>query len=531
MNVKNLFNAYKVVVILTVVYLFFTLWRNSFGLFPGMNDPCFYHKLAENISKGRGLVIDFIWHYGIKPDAVIHPIDNVWHPLSALIIAPFYYVLGVSRLAGQLPVLLLHLVLCIAIYFFCTEHLKSRTAAFFSCMVFIVHSTLADIRLSGGTSEGFLLFFVFFTCLFLGKWLLTDNRIHLFAAAFCGGLAYLSRNEGGLTLLLVVSVFLYSRFFLKSQRDTTNRAYLLLLIAVVIFFLVASPWELRNRILYGSQANAGKYNYLLSNHYYDCWSYSKEFTVSSFLAYGPKRILHRLFTSYGLKIDLFVERTSWPVLIFLMLGFLKYFRNRAFFPAFAYFVISYIIMGAVNSVGFQGGWNGIYLMLPFIIPLAIGGIFYFSEQLTPNRKAGRIISIILASFVFIYHIGLAYKAYHLYNKSPKTIELMEVLKTWAAENDTQDSVVFTYDPINIHYYTGLKTIMIPTNEPVEVIFECMDRYKPDYLLLAGSYHQTLNDLYYGKDDYGRFKLVYERDLASRWGELGERLMIFRISYD
>ena len=83
---------------------------------PGHADPAFYYTLATNIAQGRGLVIDYIWHYLGDVDALTHAACDYWPPLTSVIMSVFLSLFGQSFFAAILPAALCGSLLALLAY-------------------------------------------------------------------------------------------------------------------------------------------------------------------------------------------------------------------------------------------------------------------------------------------------------------------------------------------------------------------------------------------------------------------------------
>lgn len=70
------------------------------------------------------------------------------------------------------------------------------------------------------------------------------------------------------------------------------------------------------------------------------------------------------------------------------------------------------------------------------------------------------------------------------------------------------AVVVTGDPPGFTYHSGLPAIATP-NEPPAVLLEAAQQYEARYLLLDADRPAPLNDLYEGRDESIRLRLVHD----------------------
>lgn len=513
-------------------YVVISLWRIHVTPFLIHGDACWYDMVARNLAQGRGLVEDCVWYFSIPFTTVSHPIGNLFNPLVPIILSLFYKGFGISEFVGTMPVFLMDGILCLAIFVFCWYRFRSLTIAIFSSLIFTSHQFLLALRGGGGFPESYLMFFVALCCFALIRaW--DGHRLYYLAAALLGALAYLSRNEGGHSFVVICALFAWKELWLpwKSKAPLPRSTYLIGLGIPILFFAVVMPWEIRNHHLFGDYANAAKYNFFITRDYQDIWSYSQTFSVSQFLAMGWKKLATIFLTSYYYKLETFFEITSWPLLMFLPMAWFSLRGQRWPIPVLIYFFYSYIAMGALNHVSQNSGWNGVFVFLPFWIPMAVSGLQYYLHSLMTNRRHATFCTIAFCSFIFLFHLGDSVRRVHRYQKSGGDANKMMVqaVQNWFQETKTPPpTTAMTHFSYVYTYFSGIPSVKIPTNDPLEKVWEVADKYQCSHLLLMGNNEAVFRNIYQGTQQDSRLRLLGTIPYRVTVGDGGDKILIFQI---
>lgn len=512
-------------------YLLVSWWGIQVSPFPGHGDGSWYDGVARNFAAGRGLTEDCLWHFAIPRDTVSGPIGNYWNPLVPLILGTFYKVFGVSNFIGVLPALLMDAAVALFIFFFAYRRFGSKEIAAFSFLLYSVHTYVWTARAGGGTPETFLAFFVALTTFSLIAAWEGKRRGYILAGLF-GALAYLSRNEGGMSLLAILFLFFFREIYQGRWLNRTRpRAFGILGAALATFALVVAPWEIRNRMLFGEAANAAKTTYFFVEVWDDVWSYSRELSFQHYLALGWKKILTIKLSSYVYKIEMFTHTTSWPILMFIPSGLLAASTLTWIFPVMAYFLISFLVMGFLNSVGQQGGWNGIAVFLPIWIPLAVAGSYSFFEKATKSPIKSRWCAFGACFVMVLYHLAINVRVAHHYKEAGNLNQApMLLVQNWLRNNLPKDEkpIVMTSFPHQMAYFTGIPSVIIPTNDPPEIIQQVAHKFGAKYLVLMGDQTRALSALYKKKATLPAFTLLADIPFPAGKGAIGDPISIYRI---
>ncbi|HKE97823.1 MAG TPA: hypothetical protein VKG45_02670 [Actinomycetes bacterium] len=184
--------------------------------FAGHADPSFYYQLARNLAQGRGLTVDFVWHYLTMPPDVHHYALDYWQPLPSLLLAAAMRAGGDTRLATALTATVLAAALVPV-----AAALLARTLSGHALVPPVAMGLTALVpQLSsfsvGAESGPFYAVFVLLTlALACAR---TRSRLRWPLAGITAGGAYLCRNDG-LLLIALLAVALAARALAAWRRD------------------------------------------------------------------------------------------------------------------------------------------------------------------------------------------------------------------------------------------------------------------------------------------------------------------------
>ncbi len=518
---------------LSLIYMGVSLWRASVSPFPAHGDGCWYDMVARNLASGRGFTENCVWHFALLRDTVTGPIGNYWNPLVPIIVAGFYKLFGVYSLTPILPVLLMDWIVALVMFRFALQRFHSLPIATFSFLVFTLHPVLLSARAGGGAPESFLLFFVTLFSLSLIHASETGRARWYFACGLLGGFAYLARNEGGMSLLALGTVFLWREVWHK-RFALTNRSHAwgVLIAAVAAFFLVTLPWEIRNHAVWGDSANAAKYRFFFCRDYWDVWSYEQVSTLQNYWNMGLGWILKTKLTSYLYKLDWWAEATSWPLLLFLVPGWIAAKDQNWKTPVAIYFWITFAVMGFLNSVSQQAGWNGVSVYLPFLILLSVRGIFFVAEQLLITHKKVLVTGSAIALGLVLYQASDNVRFFHRLNKiggDPKQVTIQSVGDWFARHPSAKPPVVMIHFALEFTYYTGIPSVRIPTHDSLDSVVALAQKYQATHLVLVGAQSPTMAGLYSGQRD-PRFRLIEAVPYDIRMENGGSEIQFYEIKH-
>lgn len=167
---------------------------------PGHGDPSHYYSAARNFSQGRGLVVDYVWHFFSPPTTIPSPSWDYWMPLSSVLSGGAMWLFGASTFAATIPVLLGGIGLIVVSYFLALHLQLSQRAAL---VVASLVAVFPNLHTFGIIPEATVIWAALanLALLLLVK-ATTDDRLRWFAlAGLVAGLAMLTRANGSLLII------------------------------------------------------------------------------------------------------------------------------------------------------------------------------------------------------------------------------------------------------------------------------------------------------------------------------------------
>ncbi|HEY6837882.1 MAG TPA: glycosyltransferase family 39 protein [Geobacteraceae bacterium] len=218
------------------------LWRRPTA--PGVTmDGVTYLQIARNVLGGKGLGWQALWAA----------------PLHSLLIALTSYLTGIRDLAVAAGIVapVMGFLLVLAVYFLAAELFDRRTAVVAACLT-ALFPQLLTISFSTEAEVTYTFFLTFAVALFTRS---VMRRSYVFAllAGVSFALAYLSRSEGFLVMLLVLAAAAVP----EGRQLLRGRTLRLSVVAFLVFVLTALPYLVFLKQHYGTWVVSPKASYVL----------------------------------------------------------------------------------------------------------------------------------------------------------------------------------------------------------------------------------------------------------------------------
>jgi len=492
--------------------------------FPGIADPTHYYTVAENLVDGRGFQVDYIWHYLVPTEQITHAANDYWAPLPALVMAGALLLGGKSLLAALIPSILLGL----AVVWLTWELAKALSA---SGAPLTPQSSSRDRSLDAASkpaqrssANGTGAYYAAGLSLFLPALfffsLRTDTAIYyaafanlallgmvkgmqsprfFFLAAAGAALAPLCRLDGVLlAVVLVVAVLVSSH----------RRKWLYLLLALLLYLVILSPWLVDNLTSFGTLLPPGSSRTAFLTDYEELYSYSTELSLPRYLSWGAGNIFWSKARA-ALQTPLILGEVLGPLLsILALLGLLIVLaddslrrRWRRYLPPLFFLALLFAFYIGIATFPAEHGsfLKSVVALAPFLIIMAVAAL----ERLVPSKTARILIVLLLA--VILLGGGWRQLVNTTADETARYGQLVEVGEFLRQEGAGPDTVVMTRYPWDVYYATHLRAIQIP-NEDLETILAVARRYGADYLLLPAP-REALTAIYAGSETDPRLQLV------------------------
>jgi 4-amino-4-deoxy-L-arabinose transferase-like glycosyltransferase len=464
--------------------------------FPGIADPTHYYTVAENLVDGRGFQVDYIWHYLVPAESITHTAKDYWAPLPALVMAGALLLGGKSLLVALIPSVLLGL----AVAWLTRELAKalgaSEAVAYYAAGLSLFLPALFFFSLRTDTA---IYYAAFANLALLGMVKGMQSPRFFFLAAAGAALAPLCRLDGVLlAAVLVVAVLVSSH----------RRKWLYLLLALLLYLIILSPWLVDNLTSFGTLLPPGSSRTAFLTDYEEIYSYSTELSLGRYLSWGGGNIFWSKARAV-LQTPLILGEVLGPLLsILAVLGLLVALadaslrrRWRRYLPALLFLgLLLAFYMGVATFPAEHGSFlKSVVALAPFLIIMAVAAL----ERLVPSKTACILIVLLLA--VVLLGGGWRQVINTMADETARYGQLVEVGEFLRQEGVGPDTVIMTRYPWDVYYATRLRAIQIP-NEDLETILAVAQRYGADYLLLPAP-RAALTGICAGSESDPRLQLV------------------------
>ncbi len=483
---------------------------------PGYMDGFYYYHVGRNLYLGRGFVEDVIWNWLNPPPAITHPSNDYWMPLTSVLIAGAFALLGESFRAAQLPSLVASAALPVFAY-----HLAGRVwpapAAWPRLWAAVITGAGGSYFIYWHGTDNFAVFgLTGALTLYLARDLPTAGRWGAVGAGVMSGLAYLARPDGPL-LLAVVAGWACR----PGTKAALGRRVGLVGLALLGFGLAAAPWWARNLLAFGTPLPGGGFKVAWLREYNEVFSYGLELGPAYYLGWGLGPILRS-------KLQAGVENLKYPLNLSLVLllpfGLLGAYRLRplpAFALAWAYLAVLYAVLTLVFTFPSPRGTllhSGV-VGLPFFgvaaalgLEEAIRRAARYRPRWEPERAVRNIGLIVIGGFVAA-SVGLGIRAAGEWDVR---FRAYEAVAAWFRQQGLADPVMVV-DPPGYYYSSGTPAVVVANND-LETTWQVCRRYGVKYLLLEPAFPEPWLPLWKDPEASPRFKAV---------GQVGE-VKIFRV---
>ena len=464
---------------------------------PGHGDQAFYLTLAENLADGRGFEVDYIWNYLSQPENIPCFSNDYWMPLTAVIISLSLSIFGKSLIIALLPSILFGLTLSVIAYFIGKTYLSSRFVIYYSSAVVLFIPALFKYSLLTDSTI-FYAVFVSLSLLFTTKGMKKPGYFLL--SAICACLAHLTRQDG----VLLVPILIFAMLISPYRRKTK---YMILVTSMVLYVIILLPLLIGNYKTFGALFPPGPFKTIFLTEYEDIYSYSKELSLRTYLAWGLPNILLSKIKIGLYNIKTLFELSGYFICIFAFVGIFETVISRdkkrqIYFPFLLYLLLLYFFYSLIAT--FPSSYGGFYRsamsLIPFFLVISMDTIW----RHIPSKQTVFLIVILITT---VFMANSIYSARKMIITNSKINQQLTQLKD-VLQNDIKadsEAVIMTRGPWEVFYTTGYKTIQIP-NENIDTIYEVALKYGADYLLLPAP-RKALEDIYSGTRVDARFKLI------------------------
>lgn len=503
---------------------------------PGYMDAAYNYDIALNLARGQGLVEPFLWNYLDNPDGLPHPSHLYWMPLPTILAWVGLILLGQTYRAAQVPFAILSAVLPLVSYWAAVQTTGRRRYGWLAGLLTCFSGFYLPYW---GHTDNFTPFAVAGSLSLVAAW--QAGRVRemphetgsgklpipaplrklggagswALAAGALAGLAHLSRADGPLLLIAIGVVWgksLISNLpWRVGQRRLEIRDFLLVILG---YLLVMLPWFARNWMVVGTPLPTVGTQTIWLTTYDDLFSYGRELSPQTYLAWGWNNILGSKLDALWLNTQRVIAELGMVFLAPLIpIGWWRLRRHLLYQLAACYGALLFLGMTFVFT--FPGPRGGLFhsggALLPFIFTIALVGLDAVVEWVAARRRewdAPRakqvfgigVIGLALLVSGFVYYQGVIVGMRWRGGNAPYSH-----LDQWLEAQDQTEAIVMVGDPPGYWYHSGGPSIVVP-NEPVETVLAVADRYGARYLVLDRNRPTPLASFYEGRETHPRLHL-------------------------
>ncbi|GAB4536638.1 MAG: hypothetical protein Kow0063_22400 [Anaerolineae bacterium] len=499
---------------------------------PGYMDAAYSYDIALNLARGQGFVEPFLWNYLDDPAGLSHPSHLYWMPLPTILAWIGIALLGESYRSAQIPFAILAALLPLVSYGVALQVTGRRRHGWLAGLLTLFSGFYMPYW---SHTDNFAPFALAGSLSLVAAWQAGQARekklkagVWALAAGALAGLAHLSRADGPLLLVAILMASgkwqmanLKSQISnLKSQitnlkSQITNRKSWHLMFVVLGYMLAMLPWFIRNWLVIGAPLPAAGAQTIWLTTYDDLFSYGRELSLQTYLAWGWANILRSKLDALWLNLQTLLAVLGMVFLAPLApVGWWRLRWHPLLRLAAWYGLLLFLAMTFVFT--FPGPRGGLFhsggALLPFIFTAAAAGLDAWVEWAATRRRGW---DLRLARQVFgagVVGMALLVSAFVYYQKLVVDPAWRQGalsythLAEWLESEGQAEAVVMVGDPPGYWYYSGGPSIVVP-NEPLETVLAVADRYGARYLVLDRNRPRPLAALYEGEETHPRLSLV------------------------
>jgi len=450
-------------------------------------DEMNYVQLAKNLYYGEGYTVTFInFLYLSSP---FGSPDFYWPPLLPYVIYLFYIVFGVSDFSAKLVSVIFGSLLVIPIYFL-GKQLFNEKIGFLCALLVTVSRNL--VLFSIQVNADIPLVFFLTTCVYWNiKSTENANLKYCLLSGLFFGLAYLARFSA----IIFLPILLFNLLYLGKTKKKVYSFFLF----VASFFVIISPWLIRNVLLTGSPFFSEKgiplASYILGG------SYEENFfgltappsPIQLFLE-NPFGVISKWLIGIYLEYKVFPQYLT-PLLFVLgciggivsldkwqqrLILFLLIFTNVAFYGIAIY----------AGRIGAVSRYN--LVIYPFFFIFCARGILKLQELIPKNFLDIRIKNIhVKRHIITIVVIIIVIEAFATVAGNIIRFEWqndsLELYKAglWLKDNTTPEAILMSRQDTTA-YYAERRSVRLPFGN-FSTIMNVAKKYTVQYIIIDERY--------------------------------------------
>lgn len=460
---------------------------------PPYLDPAYYELVARRLVAGDGFTTPALWSFlevggRLPADASLPVPSNAhWMPLTSIVAAASMALLGPSRLAAELPMILAGAALVPLTMIVAWELWGSRRTALLSGILAIF---AGPMLVYVPTVDSFAIFGLGgFAALYGSRRVLgPGGDARWMAVAGAGvGLAAMTRIDGTLLAVAPAVAWLIRRRVGPWRVDLPPLSWGWAIACGAVAVAIVLPWLMRQQGVFGTPLPSAGGHTLWITTFNEQFSIGHPVGPQSYFALGWPAIIGQKLESWGLLIGRTAVLLGGTFLFPFAYGLWRERRRAELAPFLVYFLVLFLVMGGLFTLHApMGAWyHSAWAWLPFAIPLAVGAFVpaaaAIGRWLPIFSRARNQRFLLSAATVGALALSLVGSA-SLVRSWTAAGQRIEVAAAYLAEQASPTDIVMHVNAPAIALATGLRAIAAPF-DPYAVIEEVVRAYEVDWVVV------------------------------------------------
>jgi hypothetical protein len=347
-----------------------------------------------------------------------------------------------------------------------------------------------------------------------------------FAGGAASGLMFMTRADGILWLIMMVSAILFQFLFPiqvapgKNSLDSSLRPWIAFLVCVGAFLIVAFPWFFRNWQVFGTVFAPGSSRTLWLTRYDELFSYpADQLTLTRWIDSGLGKIFQVRAWALGLNaVTAFAVQGVIFLLPLVLAGMKVRLKDWRVMIGGAGWLLMFLVMTLIFPLqGARGGFfhagAGFQTLIWALVPVGLSEFVSWGKRnrnWNPGAALPRfgisvvVMTLLLTGVVSWQRLGGAPGALAAWGaKERRYVQVEAYLDEF---NRGVDSAIMVNNPPGYYAVNGRQAIVIPDGGLVEVL-AAGKKFGADYLVLDKDYPQGLNDIFMQAGDQPGLKYL------------------------
>lgn len=460
---------------------------------PPYLDPAYYELVARRLVAGEGFTTQALWSFlevggRLPADASLPvPSNGHWMPLTSIVAAASMTLIGTSRLAAELPMILAGAALVPLTALVGWELWRSRQVALLSGILALFAGPMLVLV---PLVESFAIFGLGgFAALYGATRAISEpaGGRWLVLAGIGVGIATLTRIDGMVLAIAPAIAWLARRGVGPWRVALQPLPWRAAISSAAIALLILAPWLVRQQIVFGTLFPSAGGHTLWITSYNEQFSIGHQVDLGTYLASGAPAIIGSKLASWGLLLGRTAVLLGGAFVFSFGYGLWRERSRPELAPFTGYWLVLFVMMGALFTFHApQGAWyHSALAWLPFAIPLAVAS---FVPAVAALGRRMRVFSrarnqqFLLASAVMgavaLSIIGSA----TLMLGWARDGSRLETVTRFLAEDAAPSDVVMYVNPPALTLRTDLASVA-PPFDPFPVIEQVIRAYDVRWVVL------------------------------------------------